>query len=452
MAESVEECYNTMNLGLFDKIALQMCATSIERPEILMLVASNFCDARLNMISCIRQKAEMGEEGMEEKLRGLMERFDSTATTPKLGANLSCAFGAMEDIFTNEAGIPYLMQMLTQANKPFYRPDPIDPANPKFFEASMKLSIQHTMLALCPTTITKLMKMLNVFCNNEELIENIIDTCCDIDRSHQIVKLKIKVKEEIIASTLKHKRHPWLVILLFGASPANATKVQEGLEHSIPDLDYLTIPEPINKLNVYLRRQPETYAEKRTECFSQSLSLLAKKASTFKKLSFLTPMFQWILLSTSMLKWKGVDKSAYQGFVKMSQVTLEKEPEQSQLIQTFMSRVPQFNDGEDIIQVSCTRADDGSNSLSKDDKTKQQDKRGSEIKARFEAKRERIIKRIKARQTTFFSGVINPSDILSLSQNSAQPSDLICSVSRETLKSTETYYMYVQCHISNVKY
>lgn len=73
------------------------------------------------------------------------------------------------------------------------------------------------------------------------------------------------------------------------------------------------------------------------------------------------------------------------------------------------------------------------------------------IKSLFESKKARMVRLIKKRQRSFVSEVTKTFG-LSMQDGSATngQDDRICAVTRETLSSSSTYYMFAQLHYSSV--
>lgn len=458
----------------YDRVGLQISLAAMERTKFLEIFFLHYTDLRILSFSKLLEEVQNIEQakkpilldefepmpGMDPKKPLIFEILNKIPNSDgkflMMYQNLTSAFSVLLDTLTNEAVIPYLIQVIHKGSKPYYCPEPINAEMPKFYESSIKQSLQHLLLALCPQQTAKIFEFANIFCNNDALIENVIDSCCDIDRKGQGLKIKSKVKEEFIAGVELAKglhtavtRYPWMDTQLFLWSPSMASKFQEDLYKSGIQIIPMSIRPPNSGITTFFRRKQEKNLNEETiicEIFIKNLRRIQNIIKNLDRLPFMVPMLQVIAILSEWIDWD--QQSPTKAIEELAEELLAKDPNQRIILEDFVSR---FTSGIGVIRNSSTlrklsATDDNINTI-----IEAQDP-GNSVRYKFEEKKKRIMDRMKKRQTTFFSGVMNQVQAESTRREESDNQEIICSVSKIQLLENETYYMYAQCHYTNVKF
>lgn len=456
----------------YDRAGLQLAAAVLDRAEFVQIFLDSYTDPRIvefqkllysrsKTDSSKIQNVESKEDGnkqtkKEEVLKELSTACGLEDKMLNIHQNVTSSFSVLVDIFTNEAVAPFMVQIIHRGNKPYYFPEPIDPNNPKFYENSLRMSIQHILLALCPQQTAKVFEFANVFCNSDALIENVIDSCCEIDRKAQSLKLKPKVKDEIVSGVElakgPHKpqsRYPWIDANLFLSTPPIMSKFQEDLNNSGVPIYQLSVRPPTTGITRHLRRKAysDSDGDLSPAKFMETISNLSVILKSTDRMTFIVPLLQAIQIMADIVDW-GIERPT-DAIRELTAAILLVDPGQCHLVENFENNIANIFGEENNAKVSRA-ANILSAEVAQTEVAANQEK-GDAIRTKFEEKKKRILDKIKKRQTTFFSGVKSQVQAESSRRGETDNQDNICSVSKVPLHENETYYMYAQCHFSNVK-
>lgn len=430
------------NLLVVDRLVHQMSALVLERSEVLMITVENALDPRLFALMSLHCRSLEGDLGAQEQFASSRLKMKEDDFLSKLASSMSHIFTALTDIYTTENIVGQVMEEIFNAKKAYYQKETSD-CSSRFYETSMVEAIQHIMLALCPTTIGSLLSYINVFCHSEDIIEKAVDLSCHIDRLTSSLKLKEEIKETLLSNVSQHLNHPLMDACLLQADPAKASLLKDILL-KLPGISPLTLRSPKTNLTTHLQRMAGDPVKAGVN-FCVSMKRLADKLLIFDSAPFTGPLLQWLLLSASTMTWSADDSSAAGVFALLGERLKSIDREGIPLVDEFLLRLP-FNKA-----ISKLSTQDSTMPAETELKTCSQrlpsNTREVGVRKKFEEKKDRVMRLMKMRQSSFLE------ESGGHSQQTTQPSeskDLVCSVSKEPLRDSQTYFMHAQCHMTNV--
>lgn len=336
-------------------------------------------------------------------------------------------FNVLIEINRNEHFVPLILQTYLVIQKMYTKNKQVEYNNEEFYFTKPLMSIlKNIMFASLPLEIEKFTVLAEYLTNEEELRDNFITDFCEYRKENRMVHLKKRISDAVDLKTIDTS-------LLWYDSEV-FSELSEAWKARL---------DPLNQLNLHTL-EPVTNLAKLVKLkfanlkFFKFLAQIAPEftASKRDKNLLLTPLLQFVVLYLNNLQTGA--ETQVEEFMKI----MHTESASTPLMKSFIRQISVFRN-KDILNDPFAefKRSDSANSL-----TVPKDI----INEKFKKKKEKLMNRMSKLKSNFLNNMAKDSESFVNSVIQISKDDIVCSISKEILTTSKTYYLLGQIHSTNV--
>lgn len=355
--------------------------------------------------------ADESEEETQRKKAGMYSEF----------------FNVLIEINRNEHFVPLILQAYLVVQKMYTKNKQLEYSTEENYSTKPLMSIlRNIMFASLPLEIEKFTGLADYVTNEEDLRDNFITDYCEYRKENKMVHLKKR-----IADAIDHRSIDTSVLWY---ESEVFSELSEGWKSRL---------DPLSQPNLYTMdtatNLPKLVRLKFSNFkFFKYLPQIVPEFTAAKrdKNLVLIPLLQFVILYLNNLQ-TGADTQVEE-FLKI----MHTESASTPIMKSFIQQISAFRN-KDLLSdpfAEFKRSDSANNlSVSKDI-----------VNEKFKRKKEKIMNRMDKLKSNFLKNMAKDSESFVSSVIQISKDDIVCSISKEILTNSKTYYLLGQLHSTNV--
>jgi hypothetical protein len=353
-------------------------------------------------------------------------------------------FNSLTAVCTNQIGLTRVVDIIIRQCF-LYTPDLFDSSD-YFYGDYLRKTLFSVLLAVCPTTIEEIDKIINKVVTRDANFKNrLIDEFCDINEKTHYITLKKKYKED-----LQGKVDFWA---LLSSSEVQST-LTEGWSRNVgvENLDQLKSFSVDNNLTSHCRELICQRGFLRLESTLHWFQRVVRELDCWQ--SCLLPYLKLVSVFLDSLTEDFVQKMKPQleGFfgerLRFILHEIEQQCRSNKQLREVLARVQ-------AVRVLISGEDEQMELISTIRRTESEiQKKTTEsqnLRNKFELKWKRLSSRVRLRRERFLTGVESTAESFMENINpSPEGNQNMCVTTKKVLSSSSTYFRFAQAHWSNV--